>query len=77
MNLGVIDMIDDMNIKAKTMSNATPQLRGILPEMVKTVVMAIPNMAVNVKVAGSGSILSWLLLLASRDGFATLRVFLT
>jgi len=29
-NLGVIDMIDDMNIKAKTMSNATPQLRGIL-----------------------------------------------
>ena len=55
MELGVIETIDAMNMSAKTMSNATPQLRGTLPEAVRTVVIIKPSRPVRLNVAGRGS----------------------
>ena len=45
-----------MNIRINTMSKATPQLSGTLPETVKTVVMIKPIRPVRLNVAGKGSI---------------------
>ncbi len=54
-SLGVIETMEAMNIMAKTRSKATPQLKGILPEKVKTVVITSPKIEVSVNVAGNGS----------------------
>ena len=44
------------NMMANTRSNETPQFMGILPDMVKTVVIIKPKIEVSVNVAGRGSI---------------------
>ncbi len=53
--LGVIETIEDTNMSAKTISNATPQLSGTLPEAVRPVVIMNPIMPVRLNVAGKGS----------------------
>ena len=58
--MGEIEIMDDMNISIKTMSKATPQLSGTLPETVNTVVIMKPIRPVRLKVAGNGSIVKLL-----------------
>ena len=55
-----MEIIDDMNISIKTMSKATPQLSGTLPETVNTVVIMKPMRPVRLNVAGNGSMLKLL-----------------